>query len=111
MSDSEIFIDFASGYSRWERPYRGGLTLQMSMGVERMKIGERIKEVFDGMPKNCSINWLAAQLHCERRNIYRIFAKDNIDIQLLNRISRVLNHNFFADLSLTLEERLSKLDT
>ena len=64
-----------------------------------MKIGERIKEVFDGMPKNCSIGWFAEQLHCDRRNIYRIFGKDNIDIQLLGRISQVLDHDFFADLS------------
>ena len=64
-----------------------------------MKIGRRIKLVFDEMPKSCTINWFAAQLHCDRRNIYRIFAKDNIDIQLLGRISVVLRHDFFADLS------------
>lgn len=55
--------------------------------------------VFDELPKSCTINWFAAQLHCDRRNIYRIFAKDNIDIQLLGRISEVLRHDFFADLS------------
>ena len=56
------------------------------------------------MPKNCTINWFAAQLHCDRRNIYRIFAKDNIDIQLLGRISEILSHDFFADLSYTLNQ-------
>ncbi|MCH5217399.1 MAG: XRE family transcriptional regulator [Muribaculaceae bacterium] len=68
-----------------------------------MKIGERIKEVFDGKPKSCSIGWFAGQLHCDRRNIYRIFAKDNIDIQLLGHISQVLDHDFFADLSAELK--------
>lgn len=51
------------------------------------------------MPKSCTISWFAAQLHCDRRNIYRIFSKDNIDILLLIRISKVLGHDFFADLS------------
>lgn len=64
-----------------------------------MKIGERIKEVFDNMPKECTVKWFAAQLHCDRRNIYRIFERDNIDILLLLRICQILDHNFFQDLS------------
>ena len=55
--------------------------------------------VFDEMPKSCTVDWFAAQLHCDRRNIYRIFTKDNIDIQLLTRVSEALRHDFFADLS------------
>lgn len=68
-----------------------------------MTIGERIKEVFMTMPKTCTVEWLAKELHCDRRNIYRIFLKDNIDIELLGRISQVLNHNFFKDLSDSIE--------
>lgn len=66
---------------------------------DRMKIGQRIKEVFEEMPKDCNVTWMAQQLHCDRRNVYRIFAKDNIDIQLLSRISEILSHDFFLDLS------------
>ena len=69
-----------------------------------MKIGERIKTVFDAMPKSCTIAWLATQLHCDRRNIYRIFAKENIDIHQLMEISRILDHDFFADLSQELNQ-------
>lgn len=65
----------------------------------KMKIGERIKEVFMTMPKTCTVEWLATELHCDRRNIYRIFQKENIDIELLTRISQVLDHDFFKDLS------------
>ena len=65
----------------------------------RMKIGKRIKEVFDSMPKQCTVSWFARELHCDRRNIYRIFERENIDIQLLGRISQILNHDFFKDLS------------
>ena len=64
-----------------------------------LHIGRRIKEVFDRQPRSCTVKWFAAQLHCDRRNVYRIFAKDNIDVQLLARIGAVLGHDFFADLS------------
>ena len=64
-----------------------------------VKIGKRIRIVFDQMPKTCTISWFAAQLNCDRRNVYRIFEKDNIDIHLLARISQILNHDFFRDLS------------
>ena len=64
-----------------------------------MKIGQRIKQRFDEMPRHCTVTWFARQLHCDRRNVYRIFERDNIDIVLLARISRILNHDFFADLS------------
>ena len=71
---------------------------------KQMIIGERIKEVFDSMPRRCTVTWFAGQLHCDRRNIYRIFLKENIDVVLLLRISKVLNHNFFTDLSRWYEE-------
>lgn len=64
-----------------------------------MKIGERIKEVFLSMPKDASVAWLATQIHCDPRNVYRIFEKENIDIILLQRLSIVLQHDFFKDLS------------
>ena len=87
------------------------LTLCVRMRRNGMKIGERIKEVFEAMPKSCTVNWFAEQLHCDRRNIYRIFAKDNIDIELLARISIVLNHDFFKDLSETCKLYETKSDT
>lgn len=74
------------------------------MCPRNMNIGERIKAVFDQMPKSCTISWFAAQLHCDRRNIYRIFNKDNIDIHQLARISEILGHDFFADLSKELKQ-------
>ncbi len=64
-----------------------------------MHIGQRIKEVFDQLPKDKTIMWLATQLHCDRRNVYRIFNRNNIDIQLLQRLSLILDHDFFKDLS------------
>lgn len=51
------------------------------------------------MPKGCTVTWFARQLNCERRNAYNIFERSNIDIELLMRISKVLGHDFFEDLS------------
>ena len=69
------------------------------MKGDQVEIGRMIKEVFREMPKDYDIQWLANRIHSNRRNIYRIFQKDNIDILLLWRISRALDHNFFQDLS------------
>ncbi|MBR1809746.1 MAG: XRE family transcriptional regulator [Paludibacteraceae bacterium] len=46
-----------------------------------------------------SVTWLARQIPCDRTNVYDIFRRDNIDVKLLLRISRILNHDFFSYLS------------
>ena len=42
-----------------------------------------------------SVSWFARKLHCDRTNIYKIFKKQSIDTQLLEKISNILQHNFF----------------
>ena len=64
-----------------------------------LHIGQMIKDKFDQQPKTHTINWFAGQLHCQRGNIYDIFKRATIDIELLIRISRILNHDFFSDIS------------
>ena len=76
----------------------GGDTPSMNIG-RLMHIGKRIKEVFDNQPKGHTIRWFASGLHCDRRNIYNIFNRPNIDVELLMRISVLLNYDFFAELS------------
>ena len=66
---------------------------------ENTHIGKMIREVFDSLPKGCTAAWLAAVLHCGRANVYNIFSRANIDIELLTKISIALNHDFFHDLS------------
>lgn len=44
-----------------------------------------------------SVTWLAAELHCDRTNVYKVFKKKSIDTQLLESISVILLHNFFLD--------------
>lgn len=44
-------------------------------------------------------SWLAQQICVTRTHVYKIFDKETIDLLLLLRISRALNHDFFAELS------------
>lgn len=62
-------------------------------------IGRHIREVFDLQPKTHNIEWFASQLNCKRANVYNIFNRRTIDTELLARISAILDHDFFRDLS------------
>ena len=46
-----------------------------------------------------TVTWFANQLCCTRANVYKIFSKDNIDVHLLLRISRILRYDFFKAIS------------
>ncbi|MBL4652294.1 MAG: helix-turn-helix domain-containing protein [Flavobacteriales bacterium] len=65
----------------------------------KVHIGVRIKEVIRN--KNISVSEFAKEINYSRRNIYSIFTKESIDTNLLNKISKSLDHNFFAELSAT----------
>lgn len=51
-----------------------------------------------------SVTWFARHLYCERTNIYNIFKRQSLDSELLFRISRLLNHDFFRYYSADLEK-------
>lgn len=57
-----------------------------------------------------TVTWFAAQLCCTRPNIYKIFSKESIDTYLLWRISCILKHNFFHDLSKAVNTELVSTD-
>lgn len=42
------------------------------------------------------VSWLADKLNCDRTNVYDIFKRQGIDTRLLERISVILNRNFFV---------------
>lgn len=46
-----------------------------------------------------TVTWFAQKLCCTRPNVYKIFRKENIDVQLLWQISAILHHDFFHDIS------------
>ena len=50
-------------------------------------IGNLIEKEFRRQER--SVSWLAKKLFCERTNIYDIFRRENIDVNLLLRIINV----------------------
>lgn len=60
-----------------------------------LHIGHLIKSVFDA--SGMTVSEFARQIHCERTNVYKIFDRRSIDVELLVKISEILNHNFLAD--------------
>ena len=65
-------------------------------------IGELIKQELERQER--SISWLARKLSCDRTKVYRLFQKNSIDTYDLARISILLSHDFFVDLSDSLKD-------
>ena len=62
-----------------------------------MHIGQRIKEVMKD--KKIPAVKVAKEISCERTNLYNIFDREDINTSLLRKLSVVLNHDFFKELS------------
>ena len=60
---------------------------------EPLHIGKIIESVMRSQGRSPS--WLAAQICCNRDNIYKIFRRQHIDTELLLDISVALDFNFF----------------
>lgn len=59
-------------------------------------IGKIINTVF--IARGISITEFAKQLNCERPNVYNIFKRKNIDVNLLIKISHILNYDFIQEI-------------
>ena len=70
-------------------------------------IGSIIKEIFDQQELSASL--FAKQLCCDRTNVYSIFKRESIDTALLEKISIILNHDFFQYYSEYLKNEIKKL--
>ncbi|MBR1626371.1 MAG: helix-turn-helix transcriptional regulator [Bacteroidales bacterium] len=62
-----------------------------------MHIGKHIREVM--IRQGVSVIQLAEAIHCERANVYNIFKRESIDTDILIRICKALNYDFFKDIS------------
>lgn len=58
-------------------------------------IGRLIRRELDRQGRK--MTWFAAQIHCDVSNAYKILKRKNIDVELLVRISQVLDHNFLVE--------------
>ena len=52
-----------------------------------------------------TVSWLARSICHERSSIYKIFSRKSVDVYLLLRISILLNHDFFLDISSAINSR------
>ena len=81
----------------------------MSDSVEQdFHIGRLIRAELNHQKR--TVTWLAECINCDRTNCYLIFDKQFLDIPLLQRISKALNHNFFNELAAYMES-VVKLST
>ena len=62
-----------------------------------INIGERIKKEL--LLQERSVTWFAKKLGCTRMSVYRIFEKQSIDTQQLIQISKILERDFFIEIS------------
>jgi hypothetical protein len=62
-----------------------------------MHIGQLIEQKF--RESGHTATWFASKLCCTRANVYKTFSKENIDVHLLMRISRILHYDFFVEIS------------
>ena len=54
-----------------------------------------------------TVSWLARKLDCDRTNVYNIFRRQDIDTELLMRISVILHRDFFSIFSKEAKRRIS----
>ncbi len=64
-----------------------------TLDYEPIHIGKLIEEELRRQER--TVTWLSRKIHCDRRNVYKIFARPYIDTDLLYRLSLVLNTDFF----------------
>ena len=62
----------------------------------KVHAGEKVKECFEA--SGLSVSEFARRLNCHRQNVFDIFRRKTIDVTLLQRISRVLEHDFVSEL-------------
>jgi hypothetical protein len=77
--------------------------------MSKVHIGKKIKEVVDKSPY--SVTDFAKLINLTRDGAYKVFAKEIIDTDQLNKISRVLNHDFFKYFSQDLSAVREPKDT
>ena len=67
------------------------------MANEPLHIGEKIKAI--AQERGVSATELAKRVPCDLSNIYSVYHREDISVQLLIRIAQILDYDFFHDLS------------
>ncbi|MBO7571647.1 MAG: helix-turn-helix domain-containing protein [Bacteroidales bacterium] len=61
--------------------------------TDKIHIGKLIRQVLAEQGRN--ITWLAKQVGCSRENLYKIFKREWIHTDMLQKISLALGYDFF----------------
>lgn len=69
--------------------------------TDTLHIGQCVKAELSQQGR--TITWLAGEVHCTRENLYKIFRKPWMNTDMLFKISRALDHDFFLDCSASLK--------
>lgn len=70
------------------------------MATKEIHMGNIIRDELKKQGR--TVTWFAKSIPCDRSSVYRIFNNPSIDLLLLIRISKILNHNFLEDCSFNL---------
>ena len=77
------------------------------MELKTIHLGTMIKRELKAQGR--SVVWLAQMINMERTSIYKIFERNSVDVRLLVRISLVMNHDFFQDISNKIRENYDEI--
>lgn len=77
------------------------------MELKTIHLGTMIKRELKAQGR--SVVWLARTINMERSSIYKIFERNSLDVILLVRISLVMKHDFFKDISTKIRENYDEM--
>lgn len=72
-----------------------------------LHIGELIRKRME--EQQISIVWLAKHLSCSRTNVYKLLNKYSLDTEILAKISKLLDFDFFSLYSEEIQKDKEKL--
>lgn len=72
-----------------------------------LHIGELIRKRME--EQQISIVWLAKHLSCSRTNVYKLLNKYSLDTEILAKISKLLDFDFFSLYSEEIQKDREKL--
>lgn len=67
------------------------------MELKTIHLGNMVKRELKAQGR--TVVWLARTINMERSSIYKMFERNTLDVSLLIRISLVMDHDFFQDIS------------
>lgn len=73
------------------------------MESKPIHVGRMIEDELRRQDK--TVAWLARSICHERSSVYKIFSRKSVDVYLLLKISVLLNHDFFLDISSAINSR------